>query len=138
MTVEKLREAIDQVDVQLVRLLNRRAKLAQQVGEAKGAGQKYRPAREAQVIRQVLAANSGPFTDDSLKAVFREIIACCLSLEQPLHISYLGPAGTYSEDAARMRFGSPAELVATDTLDEAVNMAEQGKVDLAVVPVENS
>lgn len=136
--VEKLREEIDSIDTQLVELLNKRARLAQEIGEAKGKGLKFAPAREAQVIDNVLKANSGPFTDESLETVFREIIACCLALEQPLRISYLGPAGTYSEEAARNRFGSMAELVPCATLDEVVQAAEKQKANLAVVPVENS
>lgn len=138
MNVHQLREGIDEIDAQIVALLNKRAALAQAVGKTKGVGQKFRPAREAEVIKNVLAANNGPFTDESLQTVYREIIACCLALEQPLRISYLGPAGTYSEEAARNRFGSAAELVPCASFDEAIAAAEHRKADVAVVPVENS
>ncbi len=138
MNLQGLRESIDDIDSQLVALLNKRAKLAQEVATVKGSAQKYRPSREAEVIRHVLSANTGPFTEGSLKAVFREIIAACLALEQPMRISYLGPAGTYSEEAARSRFGSPAVLVPCKTLDEALKLAEKNDSDLAVLPVENS
>lgn len=138
MNVQKLREGIDEIDTQIVALLNKRARLAQDVGQAKAGGQKFRPARESEVIGNVLKANTGPFTDESLQAVYREIIACCLALEQPMRVSYLGPAGTYSEEAARNRFGSVAELVPCATLDEALAATEKQKADLALLPVENS
>ncbi len=138
MTVEQLREGIDEIDRQVVALLNKRAKIAQEVGQAKAGGQKFRPGREAEVIRNVLKANTGPFTDESLRAVYREVIACCLGLEQPMRVSYLGPAGTYSEEAARNRFGVTSELVPVATLDEVLAATEKQKADLAVVPVENS
>ncbi len=138
MGLQELRDQIDQTDAQIVELLNKRAKLAQAVGEVKGGGVKFAPAREAQVIATLLRANTGPFTDESLTAVYREIIACCLSLEQPMRISYLGPEGTYSEEAARRRFGAPAQLVPCATLDEVLLAAEKGQADVAVLPVENS
>jgi chorismate mutase / prephenate dehydratase len=138
MNVRRLRESIDEIDTQLVALLNKRARLAQEVGIAKGQGQMFSPAREAEVLKQVLELNDGPFTKESLSAVYREIIACCLSLEQPLSVSYLGPTGTYSEEAARNRFGAPAVLVPCATLDEVLQAAEKQKADVAVVPVENS
>lgn len=138
MNIQELREQIDAVDRKIVELLNQRASLAQQVGEAKGKGTKFAPAREAQVIGNALKANTGPFTDAALKAVFREIIACCLSLEQPMRVNYLGPAGTYSEEAARTRFGVQAELVPCATIDEVVKAAEQDRTSVAVVPIENS
>lgn len=138
MNLGELRDKIDAIDREIVRLLNERANLAKKVAEVKGDGPKFAPAREEQVIANVLKANTGPFKDESLKAIYREIIACTLSLEQPMRVSYLGPAGTYSEEAARKRFGVPAELVPYTTIDEVVKAAESGDVDVAVVPIENS
>lgn len=138
MNLSDLRNNIDAIDIEIVRLLNERASLAKKVAEAKGDAPKFAPAREEQVIANVLKANTGPFTDASLVAIYREIIACTLSLEQPMRVSYLGPAGTYSEEAARKRFGVPAELVPCATIDEVVKTAEQGGASIAVVPIENS
>lgn len=138
MNLDQLRASIDTIDEQIVALLNERAALAQQVGRVKKNPVKYAPARVEQVLRHVLSVNNGPFKKESLMAVFREIVACGLALEQPLKVSYLGPAGTYSEEAARNRFGTPVELVPCDTLEQTVRAAEQGKADVAIVPVENS
>lgn len=138
MKLQNLRKEIDDIDGQIVQLLNKRAKIAQAVGQAKPGGTKFSPAREAQVIGNVRKANTGPFSEESLVAVYREIISCCLALEQPMRASFLGPAGTYSEEAARNRFGSAAKLLPCATLDEALATAEKQKADVAVLPVENS
>jgi len=138
MNVTELRRTIDKLDRRIVALINQRAGLAQEIGRSKGGGVKYRPSREDQVIRNVLAANDGPLAGEAIVAAYREIIAGCLSLEQPLRVSYLGPAGTYSEEAARKRFGTVAELVPCATLDESLATAEKEQTDVAVLPVENS
>lgn len=138
MNLSELRDKIDVIDAEIVRLLNERANLAKKVAAAKGGGPKFAPAREEQVITNVLKANTGPFANVSLVAIYREIIACTLSLEQPMCVSYLGPAGTYSEEAARKRFGVPAELLPCATIDEVVKAVEQGGANVAVLPIENS
>jgi chorismate mutase/prephenate dehydratase len=138
MNLQGLRAEIDELDDQIVALLNKRAGVAQKVGAVKGRSQKFSPGREAEVISRALHANDGPFKDASLIAIYREIIGCCLALEQPLRISYLGPAGTYSEEAARKRFGAVAELMPCVTLDEVLAAAEGSNAELCVLPVENS
>ena len=138
MDLQDLRSQIDGVDDQILDLLNQRAKVVLAVAKAKGGGVKFSPAREAQIIERLTAANSGPFTDESLIAVYREIIACCLGLEQQMRIAYLGPKGTYSEEAARKRFGVSAELIPAATLDDVLKAAERHEAEVAVLPVENS
>lgn len=134
----KLRNQIDVVNAQLVDLLNQRAKLAQQVGKAKGASAKFCPSRESEVVKKCQDMNSGPLSNKAIGAIMREVIGACLNLEQPLRVSYLGPEGTYSEIAARQRFGAMAKLVPCKSIDQAIDMAAKNQVDVAVVPVENS
>jgi chorismate mutase / prephenate dehydratase len=135
--ITELRKQIDQTDAQIVALLNQRATLALAVGSAKKGATKFRPTREAAVIKQAQAASKA-FPKPALAAVYREIISACLNLEQAMRVAYLGPAGTYSEEAAQARFGSSASYVPCSTLDEAVRTVEAGKADVAVVPIENS
>ncbi len=136
--LEELRQQIDQTDAQIVALLNKRATLAQKVGVAKKPGApKFRPTRETAVIKHAQAA-SDVFPKTATAAVFREIISACLNLEQALHVTYLGPAGTYSEEAARARFGNSAMYETCSDLDEVILMVESGQADVAVVPIENS
>jgi chorismate mutase/prephenate dehydratase len=119
------RGAIDRIDGELVRLVSERARLAQEIGRLKGDGPVYRPEREAEVLRRAAAANPGPLPNESLGRVFAEIISACRALEQRLRISYLGPAGTFSEMAVAKHFGDSVE---------GAPVASQ----FAVVPVENS
>lgn len=133
----QIRQAIDGVDKEIVELLNRRAQLARQAGAAKTSKQKIRPEREEQIISRVVKSK-GELPSDSLKAIYREIISACLGLEGPVAVGYLGPEGTYSEEAARARFGSSALYRPYGGLADVLAAAEAGHVDLAVLPIENS
>jgi chorismate mutase/prephenate dehydratase len=138
--LQTLRQAIDEIDRRLVALLNERATLAQQVGRVKDAAQApiYKPEREAEVLRNVAAANPGPLAQDSLITIFREVMSACRALERRFRIAYLGPAGTFSEQALLKQFGSSAEAVACLSIDEVFRAAEAGSADFAIAPVENS
>jgi chorismate mutase/prephenate dehydratase len=133
----KLRQEIDRIDDEVLRLMNARARLAHRIGEIKH-GNIYRPEREAQVLRRLVEANPGPMPDAAVQRIAREIMSACLALEQPLSIAYLGPAGTFSESAARKHFGSAPTLTACPAIDDVFRAVESGNADYAVVPVENS
>ena len=135
-----LRRQIDAVDRELLALLNRRATLAQHVGEVKKkeGSVVFRPEREAQVIEGLKAANPGPLRTDSVAPIWREIMSACRSLETPTRVAYLGPAGTFSEQAALGFFGSSIERVPCASIDEVFRTTTAGAADFGVVPVENS
>ena len=132
-----LREGIDHIDGEVLRLLSERAKLAQRVGEIKH-GNIYRPEREAQVLRRIAELNSGPLPEGAVRTIFREVMSACLALEQPLKIAYFGPAGTFTESAAKKHFGSAPTFTAFLTIDDVFRAVESGQVDYGVVPIENS
>jgi chorismate mutase/prephenate dehydratase len=136
--IEKLRKQIDELDAELVRLLNERASVAQRIGQAKNGAPAYRPEREAEVLRRVAGQASGPLSAQRLTAVFREVISACRALEEPIRVTYLGPEGTFSEQAVRKHFGAAVEALACGTVDEAFRRAESGGAQFTVVPVENS
>lgn len=133
----KLRNGIDAIDAELLRLLNERARLAQAVGHVKN-GQIYRAEREAQVLRRLCAENPGPLKPENIEHLFREIMSACRDLEQHLRIAYLGPEGTFSQAAAFKHFGHAVGNVPCVTIDEVFRAVETGRADYAVVPVENS
>jgi chorismate mutase/prephenate dehydratase len=135
-----LRTQIDAIDRELLALLNRRAGLALQVGEIKKreGSAVFRPEREAQVIDNLKALNAGPLATDSVAPIWREIMSACRSLETPLRIAYLGPAGTFSELAALGYFGASIVHVPCTSIDEVFRAASGGAADFGVVPVENS
>jgi len=135
--IEKLRAGIDDLDAQLLELLDRRAGLVRKVGALKAGKRVFRPEREAQILRRV-AAKPGALPAASAAAVFREIISVCRALEQEIRVAYLGPPGTFSEQAVRQHFGSAVVAEPAATIDEAFRSAESGAAQFAVAPVENS
>ena len=139
-TLPELRSLIDGVDRELLTLLNRRAGLAHEVGEIKRAegSAVFRPEREAQVIAGLQAATPGPLKNTSLAPIWREIMSACRALEAAQRVAFLGPAGTFSEQAALQFFGSSIERVPCVSIDEVFRSAASGTAEFGVVPVENS
>jgi chorismate mutase/prephenate dehydratase len=138
----EVRTRIDSIDRQIQALIAERARFAHQVGKAKGklaaAVDYYRPEREAQVLRMVVDRNEGPLNDDVLVHVFREIMSACLAQQEPLKIGYLGPEGTFSEQAVLKHFGRSAHGMPMASIEEVFQEVESGAADFGVVPVENS
>jgi chorismate mutase/prephenate dehydratase len=135
-----LRHKIDALDRELLALLNRRMQLAIEVGELKKreGSVVFRPEREAQVIDGLKATNSGPLRGDSVAPIWREIMSASRALETPTRVAYLGPAGTFSEDAALGYFGSSIVRVPCGSMDEVMRTTTAGAADFGVMPVENS
>ncbi len=136
--IARLRKDIDTLDSELLSLLNRRARLAQRVGELKQGAPAYRPEREAEILRRMAADNPGPLPPDRVANVFREVISACRGMEQDLRAAYLGPQGTFSEQAVQKHFGRAVEAIPLASIDEVFRRAEAGDAEFAVVPVENS
>ncbi|PSJ81466.1 prephenate dehydratase [Neisseria iguanae] len=132
------RDAIDEIDAAVLRLLNERAGHAHAIGELKGTGTVYRPEREATVLRRIQALNQGPLPNESVARLFREIMSECLAVERPLTIAYLGPQGTFTQQAAIKHFGHAAYTQACTMVDDCFKMVETRQADYLVAPVENS
>jgi chorismate mutase/prephenate dehydratase len=135
--IKKLREQIDALDDELLALLQRRAAAAQKIGALKDGAPAYRPEREAEVLTRV-SAKAGILPADRILAVFREVISACRGLEEAIRVAYLGPEGTFSEQAVRKHFGAAIEALPFASVDEAFRRCESGAAQFAVVPVENS
>jgi chorismate mutase/prephenate dehydratase len=137
-----MREHIDNIDRQIQQLISERARRAQEVAKVKGEGLSaldyYRPEREAHVLRMVVDRNDGPLPDTEMVRLFREIMSSCLAQEDPLKIGYLGPAGTFSEQAVRKHFGHAACSLPLGSIEEVFQEVAAGNADFGVVPVENS
>jgi len=138
--LKPLRDQIDAIDAQLVDLLNRRARLAQEVGHVKAETNApvFRPEREAMVLRRVAERNPGPLASADMQMIFREVMSLCRSLERRVTVAYLGPAGTFSEQAVYQQFGHAVESLPCVSIDEVFRSTEAGTADFGVVPVENS
>ena len=139
----KIRDRIDAIDDQILTLLSDRAQCAEEVGETKRAAGEinpwfYRPEREAQILHRVIKNNKGPLPDERITAIFREIISSCLALEQKIKVAFLGPEGTFSQEAANKHFGQAVETVPVGSIGQVFRAVENGTVDYGVVPIENS
>ncbi len=135
-----LREQIDAIDAQILTLLNQRARVAEAVGHVKAETNApvFRPEREAQVLRSVAQRNPGPMQNDDVQTIFREIMSACRALEKRVTVAYLGPAGTFSEQAVFRQFGHGVLAMPCASIDAVFRAAEAGTADFGVVPVENS
>ena len=136
--LKTLRSRIDTLDERLVKLLSARARLAQQVGQVKEGKAVYRPEREAQILRRIAELNAGPLPDEALRRVYTEIMSACRSLEDQMAVAFLGPEGTFSQEAAIKHFGGMIPTVPCASIDEVFRCVETAAVGYSVVPVENS
>jgi chorismate mutase/prephenate dehydratase len=134
------RLAIDEVDAKILELLNQRANLAIQVGHVKAQTNApvFRPEREAQVLRGVAEKNTGPLKNLDIQLIFREIMSACRALERRVVVAFLGPIGTFSEQAVYQQFGRAIEILPCVSIDEVFRATEAGTADFGVVPIENS
>ena len=133
-----LRARIDAIDDTLLKLLSERAGIAQAVGHTKKGEKIYRPEREAQIVRRLREANPGPLSAETVERLIREVMSACRALEERTRVAYLGPAGTFSQQAVGKHFGQDIDALAEADIDACFHAVETGRAEFAVVPVETS
>ncbi len=140
--LSELRERIDTIDSQILQLINDRASCALEVARTKisegETGCFYRPDREALVLRRIKELNPGPLSNNTTACFFRELMSSCLALEKPLEVAFLGPEGTFTQQAAFKHFGMAVNAIPVTTIDEIFTTVENQHCQFGVVPVENS
>jgi chorismate mutase / prephenate dehydratase len=140
--LSELRDTIDKIDQQILELINQRASCAMEVAKTKIAsgeeGTFYRPDRESLVLRRIKDMNPGPLPDQTAVRFFRELMSSCLALEKPLDVAYLGPEGTFTQQAVLKHFGNAVKAVPVTTINDIFSVVEHGGCQFGVVPVENS
>jgi len=140
MNLDDLRNEIDSLDGEIVRLLNERINVVLQIGEEKkrAGAEIYVPSRERAVFDKIKSLNAGPLPEESAHAIYREIMSAALALETEMKIAYLGPEATFTHQAARNKFGVSVEYIPTSTIGEVFDKVQSRAADYGVVPVENS
>lgn len=140
MSVSNYRKKIDGLDKKILTLLNARASVTRKIGEWKEKNKQgvYAPHREKEVLDRLMSLNRGPLTKEAIEAIYREIMSFSLALEKNVKIAYLGPALTYTHQAAQKKFGSSVEYVPCSSIADVFLDVERGRSDYGVVPVENS
>ncbi|WP_305907514.1 prephenate dehydratase [Methylomarinum sp. Ch1-1] len=140
--LSELREKIDAIDRQILELINQRAECAMEVARTKIAEGEtntfYRPDRETLVLRRIKELNPGPLADETAVRFFRELMSACLALEKPLEVAFLGPKGTFTQQATFKHFGHAVNDIPVPTINDIFNTVENGHCQFGVVPVENS
>lgn len=139
-TVDELRKKIDQVDEKIIEFLSHRACLAQKIGHTKSLGNEeiYVPSREKAILQRISRLNQGPLPEKAIRSVYREILSASRSLEGPIKVAYLGPEATFTQLAAREKFGLSTNFVPVASIQGVFQEVELGRTNYGVVPVENS
>jgi len=141
--LKAFRDRIDSIDERIHALLNERALCAQQVGASKvtqglSTAEFYRPEREAQVLRKAVERNKGPLRNEEIARLFREIMSACLAQEEPLKVAFLGPEGTFSQQAVFKHFGHSVRALPLPEISEVFEEVQAAHADFGIVPIENS
>jgi chorismate mutase / prephenate dehydratase len=141
--IDAIRDRIDDIDRRIHDLLNERAQFAQDVGKSKrseglSTADFYKPEREAQVLRKALERNKGPLRNEEIARLFREIMSACLAQQEPLKVAFLGPEGTFSQQAVLKHFGHSVRALPLTSIGEVFEEVQAGHADFGIVPIENS
>jgi len=138
--LERLRKEIDEIDIEILRLLNKRAETVINIAHIKRneKAKFYSPEREREILERLTSLNKGHFPNDTLKVIYREILSASLSLEEPLRVAYFGPQATFTHLASLRHFGSSASFLPVESIKGVFDAVDSGKTDFGVVPIENS
>lgn len=137
-SLDEIRVEIDRLDDEILRLLSMRAKQSLEVKKTPGGSGALRRGRETAIVRRIVEKNEGPFSDDAVRDIFESIVYNGRGLQLELSVAYLGPEGTYSEQAAHEMFGTAVHMLPKRSPKQALQSLEMGEVQIAVLPIENS
>jgi chorismate mutase/prephenate dehydratase len=138
--LRQLRSQIDKLDLQILKMINERAQCAAEIGRLKteAGAEVFSPAREEEVLQNVLNANKGPLDAQTVRAIFRELMSGSRALQRVLKVAYLGPEYSFSHLAAIERFGTAVDFLRVGSIAAVFEEVQRGHADHGVVPLDNS
>lgn len=138
--LDLLRQQIDHIDADLLDLLNKRMKLVNEIGKLKqiSGGAIYRPERERAILERLAGINTGMLNRQAIEAIFMEIFAVSRNLELPEKVCYLGPEGSFTHQAAEIRFGAMTDYIPLQNIKSVFESVSTGRASYGVVPIENN
>ncbi len=140
MNLNKLREEIDNIDNNILKLLEQRMQIVKNVGELKhkSGGSIYRPEREQDILDRLKNKKKGVISDEAIEAIYLEIFAASRNLELPERVAYLGPKGSFTHQVAESRFGAYADYLSLNSIEPIFKILENKEAKYGVVPIENN
>lgn len=135
----ELRERIDALDGELLKLLNERTLIAQQIGVIKSRESLpiYSPDREMKLLRSLIERSEGPLRPEAIRAIYREIMSAALAVEKDVAIACVGPIGSSSYQAALAKFGSSVRYTFSAEIAGVFDEVAADRADCGVVPLED-
>ena len=142
-SLERLRRRLDAVDARLLDALGERSSISREVqaAKARNGDQVWVPERARAQLSRLEALNrrqAAPIPVEMLRGVFSEVLSGSRALQARQTVAYLGPEGTWSEQAAIAQFGSQAERLPQASIGDVFRAVDSGQAQLGVVPIENS
>ncbi len=136
--IEELRNSLDSIDRELIRLLRRRIEVVRGIVNIVGIGGFSEVLRNSYHSLRMFGRDQG-LDEDYISIIFSYINGLSMKNVKPLRISFLGPRASFSEEAVMKIFGDMGiELLPQPSIREVFRSAEEGDSDYGVVPIENS
>jgi chorismate mutase/prephenate dehydratase len=138
--LEKIRKEIDLIDEKLIELLNARAELVKKIFEIKSKKNKplFDPSREKKILERLTKKSKGILKPEDIKVIMETVFKIYRGMFKEIVVAYLGPEGTFTHQAALIKFGEKARYIPVKTIDEVFKEVEKKRADYGVVPIENS
>ena len=129
--LEELRRRIDEIDDRLQDLLIERMEIVSRVADSKqrsGGVAPHQPAREAEILRRLVARNSGALPAASLVRIWRELLAATTRMQGAFTIAvYAPPAGPGFWDIARDHYGSHTPMLTFGSATQVIRAVSGGQ-----------
>jgi chorismate mutase/prephenate dehydratase len=135
--VDELRTQLGQIDRDILRSIERRARLAQELSGLRTGTARFAPLADGAYMTELERAVEEPLTAAAVRPIFNAIDGACRLFDVAPRVGFVGAEGGFGWMAARSYFGAGADLHRADTSGHAIEEVGRSRVDFAVVPYES-